>query len=278
MLLEPPTSPEQWCALRPCVRLGGVVLDQPFGSALVCLLALLWLYGGWRFWRSRGGERSRFWWACALGLGGVAAALAGTSYQAFGYELKCAGRPLCLRTSRFEVAYLVLQNASTSCIVVAVAHACAVGRLRRRLIQYAALSAVAHGLVTLQGVAQARPFLLSFELLLAFSLPPLAVGLAWNGARAVQQRSALDRALVGAWLGILAVTGIYAAWAMGGHTERLWQGGAGVYVSENDVLHAGMIGWVLYVTFVVSRRVRDRVDAPARAAIRARAPAAEPGE
>jgi len=34
----------------------------------------------------------------------------------------------------------------------------------------------------------------------------------------------------------------------------------GFYFSENDVLHIGMIGWMLYFMRVVSKNVRDLPD------------------
>ena len=45
ILFDPPTAPEQWCKTRPCVELGGVVLDQPLGTFLVYLLADCWQAG-----------------------------------------------------------------------------------------------------------------------------------------------------------------------------------------------------------------------------------------
>ena len=70
---------------------------------LVFLLAGLWVASGVSFLRTRRGQRSRAWLGVALILGGVGAALAGVSYQAFSYELKCAGLELCRLTNGWEV-------------------------------------------------------------------------------------------------------------------------------------------------------------------------------
>lgn len=127
---EPPVTPEQWCAARPCIDLGGTVLDEPLGTLLVFALAGLWVAGGLHAWRIRTGQRSRAWFAVALVCGGIGAALAGTSFQAFGYELECAGRSVCVWTNWFEVGYLIAQAISVSGMVAAVAHARASGNRR----------------------------------------------------------------------------------------------------------------------------------------------------
>lgn len=254
---NPPVAAAEWCATRPCVSVGGVVLDEPFGALLVWLLAAVWIVAGFHFLRTRGAERARLWWGIALVLGGVAAASAGTSYQAFGYELKCAGRDVCVWTSWFEVVYLVLQNLSVGAMVLAVAHACTAGALRRVFVVYAGANVLLHLLVTAWGVLAADAFLISFEMLLLFSMPGLVTAFVLNGVRWVRRRAPLDAALLGAWLGLVLVNAVYYAYLLGGVGEALWRGGAGVYCTANDVLHVGMTAWVLYAWRVVGPRLRD---------------------
>lgn len=256
----PPTTPEQWCAGRPCIDLGGIVWNEPLGTVLVYALAAVSLGVGIRLWRARAGHRSRLWWAIAMALGGVAAAIAGTSYQAFSYELKCAGRALCAWTSWWEVVYLTLQNASADAMVVGVAYACTRGALRRALIAYAAANALVHAALTAWGAVGADARLLSFELLLGFSLPALVLGFAVNGVRFARHRSGLDGALLGAWVWLVATNAAYYAYMSANLTQAFWRGGAGFYFSENDVLHLGMIGWALYVHLVVAPRLADLAD------------------
>lgn len=273
----PLTTPEQWCASRPCIDLGGVIWNEPLGTFLVDLLAAASMWVGWRIWRSRGSEKSRFWWALAMGLGGVAAGVAGTSYQAFSYELKCAERAFCAWTSWWEVAYLTIQNASIDGMVIAVAHSSTRGAFRRGLIRYAWANALLHLAVTAYGAIGASPLLISFELLLAFSLPGLAIGLGLNATRFWRHRTALDRALLGAWLWLVATNALYYGYLVAGYTQALWQDGRGFYFSENDVLHVGMIGWAVYVLLVVAPHVKDLADDTGAATqVRAgREPAAE---
>ena len=54
-------------------------------------------------------------------LGGLAALAAGTSYQAFGYQIKCVGQETCAWTSWWEVIYLMFQQVSMDAMLVAIA-------------------------------------------------------------------------------------------------------------------------------------------------------------
>jgi hypothetical protein len=54
----------------------------------------------------------------------------------------------------------------------------------------------------------------------------------------------------------LGVTlGAYLLYLVLDITAELWT--QGVWFSENDVLHSGLIGWMLYIALVVAKRVVD---------------------
>lgn len=255
--LEPPTTPEQWCAARPCLRFGDLVVNEPLGSLLVFGLALIWLAAGLHLLRSAGGQRSRRWLGVALVLGGAGAFQAGISYQAFSYLLKCADRTHCLLTHGLEVGYSVTQAASVSAMLVAVAHACARGTGRRALAGYAWVNAGGYLVVALAGMRLPSRLLLSFEVLMLFALPGLLLVIGVAAERLRRSGDALARSLLHAALGMLAVQGAYFGYAAAGITQRLWQGGRGFYFSENDVLHVGMIGWLAYLIARVGPQLRD---------------------
>lgn len=257
LLNDPPVRAQQWCDARPCIDLGGVVWTEPLGTALIYGLALFWIVTGVRLWQVRAAHRSRRWWACALVLGGIAAASAGTSFQAFGYELKCAGREFCALTNGWEIVFMTLQNASVNAMVMAVAYSSASGRLRRGMVRYALVNTVLHLLATIYGTLTANAFLISFEFLLLFSTPGSLFLIALNGRRYLRARTPVDGVLFRAWLGLYAVNGIYYAYLLAGLTQLFWQGGQGFYFSENDVLHVGMFLWVAYIYRVVTPAVVD---------------------
>jgi hypothetical protein len=270
LLYEPTQTAESWLTIQPFARVAlfgrEVVLVQPTTSAIVYGLGLLAVVVGARFlWRRRG-ERSRLWWGAALVLWGVGALLAGTSYEAFSYAIKCEGRPACVWTSGWEIGYLLVSVASFDAIALAVAYSCALGRARRALSAYALLNLVLYLVVVAVGVGLANRFLISFELLLVFVAPTVAWCFALNAVRYRRERLPLDRALLGAWIGLALTIAAYLGYLAAGLTETLWD--TGVWFSANDVLHLGLIAWMLYLAvvldpLVVDARPGDRVDAAA---------------
>ncbi len=254
---QPETTPEQWCDQRPCVQVGDTVLNEPLGTFLIVLLAALWVVSGIYFLRTRRGQRSRGWLGVALILAGIGAALAGVSYQAFSYELKCAGLELCRLTNGWEVGYSVTQAFSVSALLIAVAYACTTDRLRRGLIIFAVLDAVAYVFVTVVGVLAPSAVLLSFPVLMLFAVPVILIVIIVAGRRYRSTRDPMDRSLVIAAVFLVLVQIAYFAYYAAGITAVLWDDGDGFYFSENDVLHIGMILWLWYVVAVVGRHLRD---------------------
>jgi hypothetical protein len=226
---QPPLTPADFCTLQPCVpvRIGGAewVLAQPSSSLLVFLLAALGCAAGLRVLRRVGGERSRSWLAASLLLGGVGAFLAGTSYQAFGWEIKCAGREVCAWTSGWEIAYLVLAVASGNALLMAVALARATGPWRTALFAWAALASGVHLLLTAVGALVPVRFLISFELLVLFVAPLVPACLLLLGWRWRRLGDPLDAALAGSAALLAAVIGAYSLHLSLRFTEALWARG-----------------------------------------------------
>ena len=253
LVYQPPTTPAEWCAQRPCVEVGGVTLAEPWSSALVFALALLWLGVGVYFLVSRRGQLSRTWFGVSLILGGLAAGSAGISYQAFSYELKCAGRDFCALTNGYEVTYSVLQVASMSAMVVAVAYALASVRARRAITVYAVLNLVVYVVVTIAGILMPSAFLLSFELLLLFAVPALVIA----AVLAIRDWSeSVARRILWVLVLLVLVQVAYLVYFALGITESLWA--SGIYFSANDVLHVGMLAWLAGTAWALGPTLRDR--------------------
>ncbi|MEH6582245.1 MAG: hypothetical protein V7754_09945 [Halioglobus sp.] len=250
----------EWCQGMPCVELlsSGVVLNQPYSTLLVYLLGILWIWAGLRFWRARDGQVSKTWWCISLVLGGIAALSAGTSYQAFGYELKCAGREFCSWTSWWEIAYLVIQVASLNAMLIAVAYSCTSMSTRRALIAYAWINLTSHFMITTAGVITLNKFMLSFELLVLFTGPTLFAVCTINGWRYFKYKQTIDLVLLGSWAILLMSNVFYFAYLSLGYTQFLWE--RGIWFSENDVLHVSMMIWVVYVGLLVSSELHDYRD------------------
>lgn len=253
LVYQPPTTPAEWCTQRPCVEVGGITLAEPWSSALVFGLALLWLGVGIYFLASRSGQRSRTWFGTSLVLGGLAAGSAGISYQAFSYELKCVGREFCALTNGYEIAYSLLQVASMSAMVVAVAYALASPRVRRVITVYAVVNLVVYVVITIAGVLMPSAFLLSFELLLLFAVPALVIA----AVLAIRRWSeSVARRILWVLVLLVLVQVAYLIYFALGITESLWA--SGVYFSANDVLHVGMLAWLAVTALALGPVLRDR--------------------
>lgn len=258
---DPELTAESWRRVQPCatIRLGSraILITQPSSSALVYLLGVLTSGVGLLFLWGHAGQQSRLWWGGALLLWGVGALLAGTSYQAFGYQIKCAGRAACAWTSWWEVIYLIFQQLSLDAMLVAVARSCADGPLRAWLVGFAALTALVYPIIALAGALIPLRALITFEGMVLACAPAFVAMLLLNGWRYYLLAERIDAALLGVWAGLLLSMAAY--WLYDGLklTERLWAGGRGVWFSQNDVLHVGLILWALYIFLVVMGQVSD---------------------
>jgi hypothetical protein len=259
---HPKQTPETWLTIQPFVsiRIGSdeIILVQPSSTVLVYLLGIAAMGAGLYFWRIRGKHRSRTWWGLALLLWGLGALSAGTSYQAFSYEIKCAGREFCAWTSWWEVLYLMLSVGSVDAMMVAEAYSCTVGKWRKVMSCYALGHATLYILAVLVGALVPIKFLISFELLLIVAAPDILILFVLNAWRYYTLRDPMDLALLGTWLWLGVILAAYFLYLSLDVTHGLWA--RGVWFSENDVLHIGLILWMITIALVVAKRVEDAPD------------------
>ncbi len=257
LVYEPQTTPEAWNAMRPYMEIGGVVFNEPLGSFLVFLLAFLWILSGFYFIQKQNNQSSRKWFGIALILGGVGAAQAGISYQAFSYALKCKGYDFCRLTNGFEVGYSVTQAISVSAMLSSVAIACTAGFLRKTIIGYCILNAIVYIVFTIMGITEPNKVLLSFEVLMLFAVPGLLFVIIISGISYLKSKSSLDSSLFMAAILQVVVQAAYFGYYGAGITQKLYKNGEGFYFSENDVLHVGMILWLAYIVLAVGKHLQD---------------------
>jgi hypothetical protein len=259
ILSDPPQTPGSWLTIQPfaVIKVGShsIFLMQPSTTVVVYLLGLLSIGVGLHFLRLRAGQWSRFWWGIALVLWGIGALLAGTSYEAFSYAIKCAGREVCLWTSWWEVLYLILSLWSIVAMMLAVAYSSSTGKLRRAVSVCAILIGVLYFIAVIAGAVTPVKFLISFELLLAVAAPCVIASAVINGWRYVNDKQALDLACLGAWLWLGITIAAYFFYLKSGISKTLWANG--VWFSENDVLHIGLILWMIYIASILAPRVKD---------------------
>ena len=256
---EPAQTPETWLQIQPFaeLKLGSqnIIFVQPSTSIIVYLLGVITIAVGLYFLKIRNEQFSRLWWGIALLLWGVGALLAGTSYEAFSYAIKCSGRDACLWTSWWEVIYLIVSVWSIDAMMLAVAHSSTNGKLRKWLSGYAILNAIIYLVVVIVGAFVPVKFLISFELLLIVTAPNIITFFVINGVRYFKQKRPEDLVYLGTWLWLGFTIAAYFLYLISGFTTSLWE--KGLWFSENDVLHIGLILWMLYIIRVLAPRVKD---------------------
>ena len=256
---SPVQTPEGWLSIQPFIKIhfgsSEFILVQPSSTVFVYLLGVVAIGAGLYFLRIREGHRSRLWWGIALILWGLGALFAGTSYQAFSYEIKCRGREICSWTSGWEIIYLLFSVASVDAMMMAEAYVFPPGKWRKGLIGYASANIILYAMTLVAGVLSLNKFLISFELLLAVTAPSIVVFLILNGWRYFKFKDPMDLTLLITWIWLGLVISVYFTYMQLGFAERLWE--RGFWFSENDVLHLGLISWMLYIAFRLAKRVHD---------------------
>jgi hypothetical protein len=255
----PHITPDEFLRSQPWVQIAccgrDIIWGQPTSTVIVFFVGLFTVYTGIRFLVEAGGQRSRLLWGVGLCLTGVGALCAGVSFQALGYQLKCAGREYCTYTSGWEVAYMLLSVPGMNAFLSASAYSTTGGSFRRAIIAYAVVNTLVYAALLLYGVSVGERFLVSFDLFVLISSPSVLF-LLWLHIRAfAQNKSKMDRYLRNGWLIFTAVTAAYFIYLQSGLTQLLWS--HHIWFSENDVLHTGMIVWVYYILTRVRAEVAD---------------------
>jgi hypothetical protein len=180
---------------------------------------------------------------------------AGVSYQIFSYELKCAGRTMCLWTTPWEIVYLLLYVLSVKLLVIAVSYCCASDRVRKILTRYALITGSVYLIIMIIGVLMPNQFLISFELMVLFLVPSYFLMFLLNLWNYKNTKKLVDIRLITAWIGMLLLTISYFAFFLSGISKVLWQ--SGIWFNANDVLHLLLIGWALYIHLKVEPLILD---------------------
>ncbi len=260
---DPELTPDRWCEVQPCLNISfgsrKIILTQPTSSFFVYFLGILTIGVGLHFFWTQDGEISRFFWGISLVLWGIGALLAGTSYQAFGYEIKCAGQESCAWTSWWEVSYLMVQQLSTSAMLAGVAYACTGGLWRTGLLSYAIVNALVYIILAAIGGIVPIKSLITFELMVLFSVPIIVIFLILNGWRYHTLGNPMDLILLGTWILLTLTVTLYWLYYKLGITQTLWANGKGIWFSENDVLHVCLVFWMIFIVTVVAGHIKDYV-------------------
>lgn len=254
---EPEIKPEQWCKTRPCFEINDIIFSEPIGSILVFTLSLLWIIFGLNVLKNKNHQKSKLWLGIALVLGGLGVFFAGLSHQAFSYTLKCQHFEFCKLTNSLEISYSLLQNFSVCAMLVAIAFSSTKGIFKRGIFIYSFLNGLIYLTLILIGITIPNKFLLSFEILLLFAFPSILIVFINSSIRYVKFNQSIDKSILYAMVFLVVINFLYFIYLKAEICKVLYKNGEGIYFSENDVLHLGMIFWIIYLVKSVGNNLKD---------------------
>ena len=139
--------------------------------------------------------------------------------------------------------------------LVATSYTNATGRFRKGITAYAGLNTLVYSILLLYGAFMPIRFLVSFDFFVIFSAPSVLFLLLLHGLAYIQKKEAMNLSLLKGWLLFICVGIAYGLYLSSGLTQQLWQ--KGIWFTENDVLHLGMIGWVYYLLRNLPNTLKD---------------------
>jgi hypothetical protein len=263
LLLEPLTSPDAFLSTMPSTQVSifgrVLVLIQPSSTFFVYALGVVMIVVGIYFLVTKRMQQSRFYWAVGLILWGISAIVAGTSYQAFGYEFKCRGQEYCLFTSDFELVYMLLTAYCINFLVAATGHTSLGSLGRKRLILFSIIDSLVYSVYLLIGAIIPVKFLISYEGFMAFIGINFIVMFILNIRHHLRFKDPLNRNLIVIWIGFLVVNLGYFVFLLWGIGAKIYQE-YGLWFTENDILHVLLILWAFLVFFLLRKNVQDTLE------------------
>lgn len=263
LLMLPLTTPDQFLSDMPYITFTipgkDVILIQPSSTILVYLLGLIMIAIGVYFLVTKKNQQSRYYWAIGLILWGISAIVAGTSYQAFGFELKCRGLELCVFTSNFELVYMLLTAYAINFLVTATGFTSTGDKGRQRLMKFAIIDSAAYSVYMFIGAVIPVKFLISYEGFMAFIGVNFLVMFILNILHYKKHKDNLNRKLIYIWISFLIVNIGYFVFLLGDIGRNLYQN-YGVWFNENDALHVLLILWSCFIFVLLRKDLIDKVD------------------
>lgn len=232
------------------------VLIQPSSTILVYSLGLFMTFIGSLFVITKKHQKSREYWGVGLILWGISAIVAGSSYQAFGYELKCNQREFCQFTSNVELVYMLLTAYAINYLVAATGYTSLAPTGRKRLIQFAIIDSILYSIFLLIGAIIPIRFLVSYEGFMAFIGVNFIIMLILNVRNHKEFKDVLNRYLIMVWIGFLVVNIGYFIFLFGEYGTWLYTSN-GIWFNENDALHILLILWTLMLFLLLRTQLMD---------------------
>lgn len=261
LYLKPLMTPQIFLSNMPYINLSilnsDFILIQPSSTFFVYLLGIVMVAVGFYFIKNQKDQRSRYYWGLGLILWGLSALVAGTSYQAFGYELKCRGQEYCLYTSNFELVYMLLTAFCVNFLIIATGYTSLGVHDRKKLIYFAVADNILYTIYLMIGAVVPIQFIISYEGFIAFIGINFIIMFICNVRQYFKNKDIVSRNSIIIWISFLVVNILYFISLFSGFPDILYYK-YNIWFNENDVLHVLLILWVLLVFLLFKTELVDR--------------------
>lgn len=221
---------------------GGFIFIKPSSTFFVYLLGVITMGIGGYFAKDK--TLARKHWGVSLLLWGLGAILAGTSYQGFGYELKCVGNEFCSFTSWWELSYLYVTGLSITLMAVSVLFKTFGGHYKK--VNVPIIGFFIYSFLLTIGAIFSIYFLITYEFFIMFfgiyfiALFIINVREFLNGGKQYHLK------MIQIWIILMLVNVLYFVYLLFDITHTLYDR-FGIWFSENDVLHIALIAWMILI-------------------------------
>lgn len=252
----PLVTGEEFLNSQPYIKVGDVILTQPSSTLIVYALGIFIVILGIRFLKKKQSHMSRKWWGVSMILWGLGALLAGTSYQAFGYELKCVGVEYCNFTDWWEIMYLLITALSIGMLVIAMSHCVAQGKTRKVMKMITFISIPLYAILLTIGSILPVKFLVTYELFSIFFMPHFIVFFILSIKEFRIKKDLMNKRLILTWILFLITNVAYYIYYWFGISEIVLNS-TGIWFNQNDVLHVLLLGWMIYIWAALPATISD---------------------
>jgi len=259
MKLIPLITGEEFLSSQPYILIGEVVLTQPSSTIIVYAMGVFIILLGVRFLKLKKDYISRKWWGASMIFWGIGAIFAGTSYQAFGYQLKCVGVEYCNFTDWWEIMYLLITALSIGMLVIAMSHCVARGKTRKVMKMIAYISVPIYAVILVIGSIVPVKFLVTYELFSLFFMPHFVVFFILSIKEYRLKKDIMNRRFITTWILFLITNVAYYVYYLLGISEKLLHS-TGIWFNQNDVLHVLLLGWMIYIWIALPKVIADVED------------------
>lgn len=240
LLMTPIMTTTEYLNQWPVFTYGNLIIQQPSSSIIILVLSIVTVSLGFHYLKLKDNHFS-FWLGVNFILWGIGAFLAGLSYQAFGYYLKCSGLTACLVTDWVELLYMTLTVLSINAILMAYAAIIQPYQSALALRRFAFISIFTY--LVYQGIGMMIPdrFMLSYESLLLFLSPNLVIFILLSYRNRHEEGHAQ---LLKLWIAFIFVNLAYFVALLSGQGSFILAK-TGFWFNENDTLHVLLIAWMI---------------------------------